>query len=153
MGFRFLPTTLSEVSNHRLMGLLLLLPTTAVLCVAFVLNPDPAGLGTHTQLGLKSCSVVSFVGVPCPMCGMTTTFSLMAQGQWLRGVMNQPFGAVLFFLTVGSTLLGWVELFAPRGRLLRCFRWASQREVPIFIGLFSGLVVGWVYKIFLIGIF
>jgi len=72
------------------------LPTLTVLAIARHLQPDPAGVGTHTQLGLGRCPVLALTGYPCPMCGMTTTFALMADLRPVDAALNQPFGVVLF---------------------------------------------------------
>src|SRR6476646_7286074 len=47
----------------------------AVLLVAARLNPDPAGESTHTQLGMNRCQFLAQTGLPCPSCGMTTSFA------------------------------------------------------------------------------
>jgi hypothetical protein len=61
----------------------------AVACVAFtiaaIMNPyDEAGRprthGTHRQLGLPPCTMLSTVGFPCPSCGMTTSIALVFHG-------------------------------------------------------------------------
>ena len=53
----------------------------AVLGVARWLAPAQAGHSTHTQLGLDPCTFLALTGWPCPMCGATTTFALMADGR------------------------------------------------------------------------
>src|SRR5262249_44252401 len=35
---------------------------------------------THTQLGLPPCTFKVVTGVPCPSCGMTTSFALLVRG-------------------------------------------------------------------------
>lgn len=37
----------------------------------------PRTHGTHRQLGLQPCTLLSTVGFPCPTCGMTTSISLV----------------------------------------------------------------------------
>src|SRR3954447_16098360 len=46
-----------------------------VLGVACWLRPDPRGMGTHQQLGLPPCTFYLYTDVPCPSCGMTTSFT------------------------------------------------------------------------------
>src|SRR5262249_32861587 len=56
-----------------------------VFSVAVWLNPyqedgQARRMETHRQLGLPPCSFLEVVGVPCPACGMTTSFSLLMHG-------------------------------------------------------------------------
>jgi hypothetical protein len=131
----------------RLVGLALFLPTAAVLAIALYLSPDPAGVGTHTQLGLSGCAMLTWTGWPCPMCGMTTTFALLAHLQVLEGIANQPFGLVLFAATVFTCGLGLLELLAPRGRVARTLDWLARRELAVAACTLAALMVGWATKI------
>src|SRR5437763_967074 len=47
----------------------------AVLVTAARLTPSPTGTGTHTELHLQACQFKLRTGLPCPSCGMTTSFS------------------------------------------------------------------------------
>lgn len=132
---------------NRGVGLVLLTPTSAVLGLARALRPDSAGVGTHLQLGLAPCVVLSLTGIPCPMCGMTTTFSLLAHGELLRALHNQPFGVFLFSATVLAAVLGAVDLLTGRGAWRRALEGVARLETPIAIGLLAGLCGGWIYKI------
>ena len=134
-----------SIGRHRL-----LVPCVAVLAVAVMLSPDPAGVGTHTQLGLGTCTVLLLSGWPCPMCGMTTTFSLLAHGHIVDGVLNQPFGSVLFGLTLGSVGLALMELISPRGRLSSATDWLLKRDYLVVLITFAGLTGSWIYKTLLI---
>ena len=60
------------------------------------LNPNPSGHGTHMQLGLPPCPSVLMFGRPCPGCGMTTSFSYCAKGDFVDGFKVHPFGPILF---------------------------------------------------------
>ena len=97
---------LSERVQDRLVGITLFAPSAAVLATAAWLTPDPSGMGTHRQLGLGGCAVLTMTGLPCPMCGMTTTFTHMAHFQVVEALLNQPFGPVLFLCTVAAALIG-----------------------------------------------
>ncbi|RME21977.1 MAG: DUF2752 domain-containing protein [Deltaproteobacteria bacterium] len=133
--------------QDRLVGLGLALPAAAVLSVARILTPDPAGLGTHRQLGLGGCAMLTTTGIPCPMCGMTTTFSHLAHLEPIQAVLTQPFGVVLFAGTVGAFAVGMADLVLPRGRWRRVLAWVDRHELAVAGSLLLGLVLGWAYKI------
>lgn len=70
----------------------------SVLILAFLLEPDPRGLGTHERLMLRPCNFYEATGLPCPSCGMTTAFASMAHGQIGRAFLAQPLGALGFVI-------------------------------------------------------
>lgn len=137
----------STTLTNRLVGLALLLPAGAVLGIAAWLHPDPAGVGTHRQLGLGGCIVLTLTGVPCPMCGMTTTFSLMAHGRVFDALLNQPFGVVLFVTTAVAAMVGAVDLARGRGLWRSGLGWVLRHETRVASLILVGLFAGWIYKI------
>ncbi len=70
-----------------------------VLILAARLNPNPAGIGTHRQLGLPPCGWVVMFNRPCMTCGMTTAFAHAAHLQPWLALKAQPLGALLAFAT------------------------------------------------------
>ena len=66
-----------------------------VFVVAMYLNPDPRGFGTHQQLGLPACQFRQFTGLPCPHCGMTTSFSNFVRGEFVTAWQANPAGVPL----------------------------------------------------------
>lgn len=123
----------------------------AVLGLAALLEPSPAGHGTHTQLGLGSCSFLSATGVPCPMCGATTSFSLMAHLRPLDAVVNQPFATLLFLLTASVFAVALVEIVDPRDRWQRLYRWVGPREGFLALAFLVFMGLGWAYKAWQMG--
>ena len=119
----------------------------AVLLMAAWLTPDPSGLGTHTQLGLEPCISMSALRLPCPMCGMTTTFSLMADFRPFDALSNQPFGVVLFLLTAMAAIVAGFEIVDPRKRWIAIIRVLEPYKLLILIVLFGLFFVSWLYKI------
>lgn len=86
-----------------------------LLGVALTLNPSKSGLGTHQQLGLPPCSMRVLFGVRCPACGMTTSWSHFARGQWIDSVMANPGGFLLALYSFPfAVCCFW---FAAKGRL------------------------------------
>lgn len=86
--------------QDRIIALVVAIGAAALLGVSAWLSPSADGIGTHTQLGLASCQWAEDLSIPCPTCGMTTTFAMAADGQLLRAGQNQPFGLILVMLTV-----------------------------------------------------
>ena len=142
---------LHGAAGRRVLSLLIGLPTWAVLATAISLSPDPRGFGTHRQLGLGTCTVMRLTGYPCPMCGMTTCFTHMAHLDPLGALLAQPFGVVLFLVTLGLASVAAVELISPRGRWERLLNQVMLREQTLAMILVVGLLSGWVYKLWSLG--
>lgn len=87
-----------------------------VLFVAAWLRPDARGFGTHQQLGLPPCAFQAVTHVPCPGCGLTTSFANMAHLHVIDAFRAHLMGPLLFLLTLA------VALGAP---------WAARRGVPL----------------------
>lgn len=116
--------------------------------VAVYLNPydadgQPRRMATHTQLGLPACNFVVASGKPCPSCGMTTSFSLLAHGD-VRGSLNANWAGTvlavswtgLMVWSVASGLVG-KPLFVPRGR--------GELVLTIWVGISLVMMLGrWV---------
>ena len=71
-----------------------------VLVLSRWLRPDPSGMGTHRQLGLPACALLTLTGLPCPACGLTTAFAHMARWHLSAALRANPLGVPLFALTV-----------------------------------------------------
>ncbi len=141
---------LSSPVQDRIMGAIIGLPTGSVLLTALLLTPDPSGMGTHRQLGLSGCAVLTLSGYPCPMCGMTTTFTHLAHLQIIEGTINQPFGLFLFTGTLLAFLVGAADMIFARGAWRRALAVVERFELAIAIGLLGGMFAGWAYKIALV---
>lgn len=137
---------LASSTQDRIVGLVLAVPSGGVLGTALWLDADPAGVGTHRQLGLGGCTILTSFGVPCPMCGMTTTFTHLAHLDLVAGVVNQPFGLLLFGGTAAAFCLGLAELLAPRTRWRRAAAVVDRHEGWIAAVLLIGMFGGWAYK-------
>jgi len=137
---------LAGATRVRVRGAVFALPSSAVLCIAAVLTPAAAGVGTHRQLGLAPCTMLAATGWPCPMCGMTTTFALLAHLRPVDALLNQPFGPVLFALTCVAAAVGWIDMLAASDVVGRVFVWLRPREARVAWGLLAGMMGGWLYK-------
>lgn len=93
-----------------------------LLLVAAWVRPNAAGVGTHaSSLHLQPCQFLERTGLPCPSCGMTTSFAWFARGNVPASLYVQPMGTVLAALTACSV---WVASYValtgrPVYRLLR----------------------------------
>jgi hypothetical protein len=92
----------------------------SVLGTAAWLRPDGRGFGTHEQLGLSPCGFAAATGVPCPGCGLTTSFAQMAHGHALDALRAHLMGPPLFVLTALVALYAPFALYRarPLGTLL-----------------------------------
>jgi len=147
MGPAAAPTPRRRPVLDRALSVALLGLSSAVLALSAYLHPAAAGVGTHRQLGLGGCTMLQLTGYPCPMCGMTTAFALAIRGRPLDALLCQPFGVLLFALTVATAVAAAVELVAPRGRWRRLWDWLGPREGWIAGALLAGLLVGWIHKL------
>ena len=131
----------------RWAALLLGLGCLAVLVVAALLEPSPAGTGSHTRLGLQRCQFLDRTGIPCLSCGYTTSFTWFVRGNVAASVYVQPMCALLAAVTACSV---WVCLYValtgrPVHRLLRLIptrRW--------LLPLLLFVVAAWAWKIFIV---
>ncbi|RMF43700.1 MAG: DUF2752 domain-containing protein [Planctomycetota bacterium] len=102
-----------------------------LLLTAARLHPDPSGRGTHQQLGLPPCSFVLLWNIPCPACGMTTSWALVTQGRLVAAMRANAGGALLaiialayipsscyFFLRGVATRGQWFSLFLATALVL-----------------------------------
>ena len=132
----------------RLWSGFLLLVFVPMLGIGVYLNPSPAGLATHTQLGLPPCGFYTEYGWPCPTCGYTTAVSHVAHGQWLTALATQPGGAMVGFLAVASVIVGGLGVttgkwYGPS------FFWFAWNRWKILICAAAIILGAWGYKIFI----
>ncbi len=129
---------------EKLFFVLIGLGAVVALVLAFQLEPDDRGYGTHEQLGLSPCGMMEHVGIPCPSCGMTTSWSLAAHGRILASVANQPFGALLFFAAFAVVPL---SLYVLSGRF-SAFNWLLEHRGSLWgVGFLILFGLSWIYKI------
>jgi hypothetical protein len=92
---------------------------TTVFAIAFWLNPyDEAGqarrMETHRQLGLPPCTFKDMTGLPCPSCGMTSSFALLVHGDVMNSLRANAVGTLLALLWAGS--IPWLLACGVMGR-------------------------------------
>jgi hypothetical protein len=117
----------------------------AVLVVAAWLPPSPTGTGTHTRsLGLPPCNFLKTTNLPCPACGMTTSFSWFAKGNLPASLYVQPMGTVLAVLAAACVWGGFYIALSgrPAHRLLALLPSRYTLMPLLFLG-----VAAWGWKI------
>jgi hypothetical protein len=123
-----------------------------VFVIAFYLNPyqdgQPRFSETHLQLGLPPCQFRSITGVPCPSCGMTTSFTWLMHGRLDYSLRANAVGTLLALFCL--MLIPWGLACALRGRpfftisLERALLWT----MVIFLSLLFIrwiLVLAWIW--------
>lgn len=131
----------------RLVSLVLVLGIGTVFALSALLVPAADGHGTHLQLGLGPCTFLTLTGFPCPMCGATTSFTLMAHLRPIAAFVNQPFAAMLFLLSSGVLGVSVAEVVDPRARWTRVLDWLEPRETWLAAGFLGCMALSWIYKI------
>lgn len=130
----------------RLIGVGVAAACLAVLMVATQITPDPAGMGTHTELGLSPCPFPSTTGYPCPTCGMTTSFSWFVRGHFAGSVYVQPMG---FLLALTASVIFCISAYiACSGRAIH----RHLLRLPLNRVFWTGAVVfvlAWGWKIWI----
>ena len=137
--------------HHRVIAVLVALACLAVLVVAARLTPSPTGVGTHMPLTSKPCDLLARTGMPCPSCGMTTSFAWFTKGNLLASFYVQPMGALLALLSSACVWGGFYIALTgrPAHRLLRLVP-ARYTLLPLLI--VGALAWGWKILIHLNGI-
>jgi hypothetical protein len=121
----------------------------APVSIARWLTPDAKGVGTHQQLGLPPCTFYWLSGIPCPFCGMTTSWSYAAHLMPLRSFHNQPMGLVLFVIT--AAFIPGLLVMAAMGRSAFTPEQVFDRMgLRGWSALFLGLLFAWIWKIALV---
>ena len=110
----------------------------AVLIVARLLTPEAGGYGTHEHLFLLPCLFRWLTGLPCPFCGMTTVFALMAEGRVGAALNIHILGPAAYLATWAVLLAAIVGLVRGRMPLPRGLFLERGGRVMLII-----LLVGW----------
>jgi hypothetical protein len=83
-------------------GLLVLMAAGLIAVFVTAARLDPYGadgharsMETHRQLGLPPCTFYAFTGLPCPSCGMTTSFALLIRGDVVNSLRANAVGTLL----------------------------------------------------------
>ena len=118
-----------------------------VLLVAAYATPNPSGVGTHvSSLHMQPCNFLQTTHLPCPGCGMTTSFAWFVRGNLLASVYVQPMGAMLAAICCACVWTGAYVAFTGRP-VYRLFRLLPGRYY--LLPLLALGVLAWGWKIML----
>ncbi len=131
----------------RLTALGVLIGVGVILGVARWIDPNPSGYGSHRRLGLAPCGFLYTTGLPCPTCGMTTTFALTVRGHILKALWVQPAGTVLAGVTVLLGITAIVVLIT--GRRLE-INWYRINPMHVLVGALVLFIGSWAFKIIVV---
>ena len=128
----------------RAVAMLIALACLATFVAAGLLEPNARGTGTHTGLGFRSCQFLVQTGLPCPSCGMTTSFAWFVRGNLPASFWVQPAGTLV---AIAAGLAFWVCLYLaltgrPAHRLLQLLP-----AKPLLIGVLLFGILAWGWKI------
>ncbi|MBT8485489.1 MAG: DUF2752 domain-containing protein [Phycisphaerales bacterium] len=130
---------------RRGMGAFAAVASGGVLAIAVALEPAGAGLGTHEQLRLPACGWITLMDLPCPTCGMTTSFAHAANGDLVQSFLAQPLGFALAIATAMVLLIG-VHAAVTGSRLAHGLtRFWGPRSGWILAG---AVLAAWGFKVF-----
>jgi hypothetical protein len=73
-------------------------------------------MAAHRQLGLPPCTFAEITGVPCPACGMTTSFALLVRGDLGNSLQANWVGTLLACFCLA--FIPWAAVSVYRGRTL-----------------------------------
>jgi hypothetical protein len=116
----------------------------AVLALARLVEPAGAGFGTHLRLGLPPCTFHLLTGHPCPGCGLTTSFCLMARGRAAEAFLANAMGPLLFALV--ALLVPISAFLAVRPVRLESLA-GSQLAIVGTVALVAAMIVVWLVRL------
>ena len=108
----------------------------AVFVLSFVF--PPAGLGKST------CAFRNAVGVPCPGCGLTRSFSALSHGRPGLAFRMHPLGPFIY-AGFAFYMVKWAMEAALRKRLLS--RAEDRLRVPVLWGLVIAMACAWLCRL------
>lgn len=112
--------------------------------IAFQTTPDPRGFGTHQRFGFAPCVIRNQLSIPCPSCGMTTSFSHFVRGQIRQSAEANTAGLVLALVCVVMIPWSWISVYRKR-------LWLVSKPETCLLWLLCGLITitlsEWVFRL------
>ena len=108
------------------------------------LSPHPNGMGTHQQLGLPPCTFLILFGIPCPTCGMTTSWAHLMHGNLADSWSTNPGGTCLAIIAAIAGV--WSLVTSIRGRYRKLL--PGRVTGAIAFGITAITLISWCGRIF-----
>lgn len=105
-----------------------------LLGTAFRLSPNKEGFGTHQQLGFPPCSFIQLFEIPCPSCGMTTSWSNLTKGNLIQAFQSNCGGALLGIAAL--ILSPWFLVSGLKGKW-----WITEPDYVLCFYLLLGITI------------
>ena len=112
----------------------------AVFGIAAWLKPYEADgtarrMETHLQIGLPPCTFRLLTGIPCPSCGMTTSFALLMHGDLVNSLRANAVGTLLALFGLMLIPYSLACVVCKRPLLVVSFQRAITWIVVVFVVL------------------
>jgi hypothetical protein len=114
---------------------------TAWQIVPYAEDGTPLRMSSHQQLGLPPCTFSEVTGIPCPSCGMTTSFSLLVHGDIVNSARANWVGTLLAVFCL--LLVPWAIVSVVFGRAV-FLRSLEQAVVAVIMVLLVLMFARWI---------
>jgi Protein of unknown function (DUF2752) len=138
------PTVENLPSFIRWLALVAGISMLSLLIVARLLTPALTGLGTHQQLGLPPCTSLMLWGMPCPACGMTTSWAYATRGQLIAAAQVNCGGMMLSLIALAVVPASCYFFITGRATRGRWFSTALAICLVLALGLAT---IQWIVRI------
>lgn len=99
------------------------------------------------------CGMRAVLGVPCPACGLTTSFTFAARGQFDDAFRAAPLGPVLWLLALAAAV--WGAILLRRDEVLELDGFPRPVQVALvrwWVWLPAAILLSWVYQFFRVNV-
>jgi len=93
------------------------------------------------------CPVKSFLGIPCPGCGLSSALVYLLHGKWQNALHSHAFAPIFLFGFVLAAVVSTLPGDTHRQAVAEVARF--ERRTGIMAFLLLGLVVYWVLRLLL----
>ncbi|QDT94051.1 hypothetical protein Pan161_57430 [Gimesia algae] len=112
--------------------------------VATQMTPDSGGSGTRQKPVFAPCIIKTRFSIPCPSCGMTTSFTHFVRGQIRQSAEANTSGLVLAVVCLVMIPWSWISVYRHRLWLVSqpetCLLW-------LICSLVSITVIEWAFRL------
>lgn len=129
--------------RNLLSNIFILVIILGVIIVARILSPKESGIGTHTELGFPPCTFYVLTKLPCPGCGITTSFSHMTRFQFKKAFQVHPYGPILFTMAILLLIHQCILIFCGYSI---SFNLSVKTESIILLLLFLGFIAFFIMR-------